>query len=528
MIRRVLVDRRVDRAPLVLALFGLILVAVFDLGTALPFNDEWDYQWVVRRLAQGHGLQLFPGQAAIALVQTAAGAAVSLWRVDPHVIRLTAIPFIAATSFALYRISRDLGADRFFSAVAAAAPFAIPVYAATVTGFMSEPYYLGLLMLAALAGCRWLVTGRGAPTLLALCVLAALQRQHAAALPPALTAGLLLASRNGVVGRQRWVWLAAIWLAVGAALTVPATIGLQTTQMSQNFALLTHPTLGPLAASVFYTPGMVGLGLIAFVAGLAWPTAAAEAPWWRGTVIPVAAAVVLVVVLATFVLPGNYLTPTGLNPITVAGQKPELFGGLLAAVKALSLLGVALLAARPSGLWSRLREPRAGFLLVLGGVALLPLLSGDVYDRYYLVCLLPWLPLAALLTLDSRWPVAGRAWALGALVLGLAVYAVGEQDYQSWQLARAAAERDALHRVPASQVFSGYEPYAVDVVLPEYERTGRLPSFADRRSASLEIPPHPRLALVITDAGDPRPGFPYSSLAPGKVVIVCVDQRGCP
>lgn len=455
------------------------------------------------------------------------GIVVSVKDADPVIIRLTAIPFVGAASFALYRLSRDLGADRFFSGVAAAAPLSMPVYAATVTGYMTEPFYLGLLMLAAMAACRWLANGRGAPLTVALCLMAAIQRQHAAALPPALTVGLLLASRRRTVAQTEWVWLGATWTAVIAALAFPALVGLQTVQMRDNFTLMTHPTLAPVAASLLYLPGMIGLGALAFAGGLLWRSEPGAPPWWRRRVFPLLSGVVLLLVFATFVLPGNYLTPAGLNPITVAGVKPALFGAVLPAVKALSLLAFVVLVARALGQWSVLGNPAGVFLLLLGALAMLPLLNGDVYDRYYLPVLLPCLPLAATLARGARWRVLSRLWALAVLVAGLALYGIGEQDYQSWQVARSAAERQAIRRVPASQVFSGFEPYAVDVILPAYERTGSLPPFADLHSTTLEGPRHARLALIITSPGDPRPGVSYDSLAPGKIVIVCVDKAGC-
>jgi hypothetical protein len=378
-----------------------------------------------------------------------------------------------------------------------------------------------------MVACRWLATGRGAPLTLALFGLAALQRQHAAALPPALTVGLLLAARQRDVVWSQWVWLGAAWVVVAGALVFPALVGLQTDQMRDNFAALTHPTLTPVVASVLYVPGMTGLGVLAFVGGLAWRDREGSTRWWRRRTIPILLGLVLLVVFATFVLPGNYLTPAGLNPITVAGAKPLLYGSLIPVLKALCLLAFVVVAARPPGLWPVLRDPRAAFLLVLGALALVPLINGDVFDRYYLSVLLPWLPVVAALTRDARWPRASRAWALAVLVAGLALYAVGEQDYQSWQVARAEAERQAIQRVPASEVFSGFEPYAVDAILPAYERTGRLPSYADRHTTTLESPRNTTLGLLITAADDPRPGVAYNSLAPGKIVIVCVDPTGC-
>ncbi len=516
-----------DLAPILIVLVGLALMVAFDLGTPLPFNDEWMYQWVVRRFVEGHGFHLFPGQAPLALVQLWVGILVSVKGVDPHMLRLTAIPFVAATALALHRLALDLGANRFYAGVAAAAPVAIPLYAATLTGWMTEPYYLALLMLAALAGCRWLDTGRGTLLTLALCVLATLQRQQASALAPALTLGLLLASRRRTVAASEWGWLAVTWVAVLGALALPAVAGLQTAMMRDSLALLLHPAVAPVVASVLYLPGMTGLGALAFGGALMWRGQPGAIPWWRRRAIPVAFGVGVLVVVKTYVLPGNYLTVAGLNPITVAGSKPDLYGAVMPALKVLCVLAFVALAARPFELWPVLKDPRGAFLLALGGLALVPLLDGDVFDRYYLGALLPWLPLAATLSRESRWALAARVWALGVLVAGLGVYAIGEQDYQAWQVARATAELRAVQTVPASDVFSGFEPYAVDVVLPAIDRTGRLPPYANRHATTLEAPAHPRLVLLIEPPGDTRPGVPYSSLSPGKIVLVCVDPAGC-
>ena len=517
-----------DRAPLSLFVAGLALVVAFDLGTPVPFNDEWLYRWVVQRFVDGHGFHLFPGQAPSALVQLGLGVLVSFRGTDPQVLRLSAVPFIAATGFALYKLSRDLGADRFFSGVAAAAPLAIPVYAAAVTGYMTEPYYLALLMLAALVMCRWLTTGRGAPMMLTLSLMAALQRQHAAALPPALTIGLLIASRRRTLPTAAWAWLGAVWLAVGAAVVLPPVMGLQTIQMQDYYRSLVRPALAPGVASLLYVPGMTGLACLAFAGGLVWREQVSASAWWRTARLPALIGLFVVLVAKTYVLPGNYLTMAGLNPITVAGNKPSLYAWVLPPLNGLCLLCFAALVVRPTRLWPIMRDPRAVFLVALGMLGLLPLLSGDVLDRYYLPVVLPLLPVVAALTRGARWPRASRLWAVAALLAGLVMFVVGEGDYQSWQVARAAAERMAVQRVPAAEVFSGFEPYGVDVVLPELDRTGRLPPYAGLRAATLEAPPHPRMLLVITGPYDPRPGASYRSLAPGKIVLVCVDRIGCP
>jgi hypothetical protein len=480
----------------------------------------------VRRLGEGHGLQLFPGQAPIALVQLVLGGAV--WAVvpDPRAVRLTAIPFIVAALWCLYLLSRDLGVPRFYAGVVGAIPMALPVFAAAATGFMSEPYYLGLLLACCLVTTRWLRSGRGAAAMVLLAGLCALERQHAAAIPPALAAGLLVASRTRAVNRSDLGWLAAVWAMVGAALLMPGLAGLQTEQMRMNLAAVSHPSTEAIAAAVLYLPGMTGLALLAL--GGALPgRAGGGRPWRARWIVPVCAAVVVLVLLLTFILPGNYFTRAGLNPITVAGNKPQLYGVLLPAMGILGLLCLCLLLARPGFAWAPvMADGGAVFLVAVGALALLPLLNGDVFDRYYLAVVLPWLPVAAVMTRGARWGRLGPPWAIAALVGGVAVYAAGEQDYQAWQRARVQAERIAEQSFQARDVFSGFEPYGVGVVLPDYERTGRLTGITGSRTTTAEAPPNPRAALLITGPDDPRPGASYQSLAPGRVVVQCL--RDCP
>ena len=526
--------RRVPQPATVLvgliAVVAVLAVVAFDLASALPFNDEFIYQWTVRRIAQGHGLALYPGQAPIALVQLVLGAGAYALHPDARLVRLTAIPFIGVGAVAVYRCSRDLGASQFFAAVAAAALPTMPVYAAAATGFMTEPYYLALLALVAWRGCGWLRSGRGFASVIALATVAALQRQHAAAIPPALTVGLFLARRRRAVRGAEWGALAVTWLAVGLALVAPGWVGLQTVQMRANLDALLHPQAGPALAAVLYLPATAGLALLALAGGLVGRPAepGRAGAWWRRPVVPAVLGGAVVIVAVTFILPGNYLTRAGLNPVTVAGAKPDLYGWLLPMAGILGLGAFGLAVAQPGSAWRRLATSPAGsFLLVLGAFALPPLLNGDVFDRYYLPVVLPWLPLAAAAAGRARWPRAAQAWAVLVLAAGVGVYITGEQDYQAWQAARQQAELIATRTIPASRVFSGFETYGVEVVLPGFERTGALAGFRGSRTTTAMAPEHPRAALVLTGPNDRRPGASYSSLAPGRVVVVCLDPAGC-
>ena len=514
--------------PLVAAAAAVALIVAFDLATPLPFNDEFIYQWTVRRLAEGHGLLLYPGQAPIALVQIAVGAVAYLIHPDPRMARLAAIPFIVATMVAVYRLSTRLGATRFFAAVAAAALPAMPVYAAASTGFMTEPFYLGLLAAVAVVCCRWLETGRGAVLVVALAATATLQRQHAAAIPPALTLALWVVSRRRTLVRAQVLTLAATWVVVIAALLVPGLLGLQTVQMRANLEAVTHPAAGAVAAAALYLPATAGLALLAFGAALLPGGQDGDRRWSQRPILPILAGCGVVIVAVTFILPGNYLTRAGLNPVTVAGAKPDLYPQVLPVIGVLALLTFALAAAQQRREWTRLaNRPAAVFLFVLGALAMVPLLNGDVFDRYYLAVVLPWLPLAAVAARRARWPTLARAWAVAALLGGVCIYAAGEQDYQAWQGARQQAEGLATRSVAARDVFSGFETYGAEVVLPGFERTAVVPGFSGHHTTTAMAPAHPRAVLLITGPEDRRPGYGYSSLAPGRVVVVCLDPAGC-
>lgn len=63
-----------------------------------------------------------------------------------------------------------------------------------------------------------------------------------------------------------------------------------------------------------------------------------------------------------------------------------------------------------------------------------------------------------------------------------------------------------------ADVSAGFEEDAEHIWIPAVDHPGaHLP-----RAVST----HPKLGLATVDLSDPRPGFAYSSIAPGKVIIV--------
>src|SRR6202171_2403762 len=137
---------------LTLALAGLAALIVFDLSPPLAFNDDWMYAWSVRQLVAGHGLHSFPESTALALVQVVGGPAFSLGHADQRLLRLSVVPLVFLTAWCTYRLARRLGADRFWSLVAGTTLLAMPLFMTNATSFMSDNFYVGLLMAAALTG----------------------------------------------------------------------------------------------------------------------------------------------------------------------------------------------------------------------------------------------------------------------------------------------------------------------------------------------------------------------------------------
>jgi hypothetical protein len=166
--------------------------------------------------------------------------------------------------------------------------------------------------------------------------------------------------------------------------------------------------------------------------------------------------------------------------------------------------------------WAAPHVPPGGALLIaIAAAQFVPLLavSWFVYDRYYLPVIAPLVPLAAWYAAGTlRQPVA-RTWAAAALVSGLILYGIGEQDYLAWQSARDRAAQLAYQQAPADQVQAGFEANAIYVELPRYERTGRADLFA------ILGPERPQIILRYAPASDTGAGVGYRSLAPGRIVL---------
>jgi len=527
-------------APWVVAAAGLAALIWFDLGPNLASNDDWMFAWSVKRLATGHGIQKVPDLAPLGLVQLFWGTLVSLGHVDYRLLRLSAVPFCLLAVYCTHRLSLNLGASRFWAAVAAGSLLAAPLYMALATTFMSEVFYIGLLMAVALAGETWVRRGRAAPICVALVALAFLERQTAVYMPAAITIALVLARRHRTVRTREWIYVAAMWAAVGGLFSVVELAGLDRATSGRALAILQNPPVDNVFRLAVYLPGMLGLFCAPFLGALLSRTRSQDAGvplHGRG---PRAGVVVRVTLICLAIgaaaaltvgrvptLPGDYLTPGSLGPVHLDGPKAYLFSGWIfpgiEAVAVASFVGLVL-GARGLGM-RRDRPVGIEFLVLLAIGQLVPLLYGRAFDRYFLPALVVVLPLVALLA--TRWQAtpapAAAIWASFVMVSGLAIYVVGEQDYQAWQQARDTAARRAYAVVSPGQVSAGFEANGVYVELPDYDAHGlpsRPPILQPERLPSSIGPARPMIRLEFAPSDDPRPGVTYWSIASGRIVIV--------
>jgi hypothetical protein len=514
-------------------LFLIALVAVgmliyFDLGPALAFTDDWMYAWSVQQLSAGHGLRFVPENAAVALFQVLYGTAVTLGHPDQRLLRLAVVPAFLVAAWSLYAISRMIGADRFWSVAAAAGFMSTPLVFSLSASFMTDVVFAALLLAAAVMGVRWVSTGRGVGACLVLATLATLERQVGVLLGLALLAALLKARRHRSVTPREWVGacvlLAVTTLAVLAPLrlTGSAIQGAIVTDLGSRDSILAPV----LVASLVPTLGVFALPFL--MALLQW-----SRPQGRAASISVgviAVALVALVVLFANVYPsagsGNYFTDRGLGPTTVPGNKVPLFPaplwgaieGLMVVAGTASLLSV----------WRHIRvrqpDPAHVFLAVLALLEYAVLFRLNSFDRYFLPVALPLVPIVAAAASANR-RGRGHAWAIAVMLLGLGVSAIGEQDYQAWQVARAAAADQAYERVDPMLVDGGLEANGVHRDIPYFEKTGLATGpLGYTRNPAVAGPARPCIRLYFAAPDPLGPGVAYRSIASGRIVPARVAE----
>ncbi len=511
---------------------AVLALIYFDLGPPLAFNDDWGMAWSARQFMLAHHVHIFPQQSALALVQTVWSTLVTLGHPDQRLLRLSIVPFVLLAAFASSRLARTLGAGPLWTPVAAVLLLATPLYLTGATTYMSDTAYLGLLMMVALTGAAWVEKGEGRLACVLWATLCPLQRQVGIVIPAAVTVALLLARRERRLERKDGLFLAALWIGVAGAAALPVLAGWAPPTQANRLAGIANLQPARQLWPLLYLPSMLGLLLIPLAAALAFQRRAPRRPNRTAALLCLAIATlgfadaVYWLVHHDMIYPGDVWTRVGFTP-TVLGEKVAVFPPLLfAAMELLTVIAFTVLLIGRRDSWSFAALGRRGvFLVMLSGAHFLPLLvlQTQIFDRYYLPVIAPLIPLLAALAAKTTRPRLAASWALVALAAGLALYLVGQQDYEAWQVARDQAARLAYQMAAPDEVNAGYEANAVYVELPQYERTGRLSGSLSSSRADYSFPvvgpAHPRITLRFAPPSDPRPGVDYRSLRPGRIVL---------
>lgn len=506
-------------------------MAVFDLGTAVPISYEAFLRWSAQGVAAGRGLHLWPTIAFWGLVQVYLGAATAALHLDPRAMRLVLLPFLAAIGWGEFLLARRLGAGRFWAAAVAMLVVCSPLTLALATGFSSDVPYLGLLMLAVATGLGWVQRGRGGPLTVALVLLALVQRQYGLGVLGGVTVGLILARRTRRVAGREWAILLAGWLLALGTLALAYPLGIATPDSRRYAADLLRPPLTGIAAGVFEVPVMTAfLGLPLLLPLLASRGRRVGNRQLVAVALAVYTLLMSAVVFAGFlgpgraraIFPGDWFTQAGLGPAHMPGGKPTLFSGTgFLLLQGLTLVTMVLIFAWRADAWTVWRRNLvpAAFLLVVAASQFPAIYMDAIIDRHFLPVAALALPVVAVALTRSgyRWqrglPLL-RASVLVAALLEVGFFAVGEQDQQAWLSASQRAAAVELANFEPLEVDAG--PLNAELIdIPYYAANGRPPTYPRPVKAFLSFAP----------PGDARPGFEYRSLAPGKVVIVCVEKR---
>ena len=510
-----------------LILVGLALVAYFDLHTNTVISDEYARRWTIQHFLAGRGLTFWGFSpnldfAALALVPGALG-------LDPKTWRLTGLPFLLGAGIFAYLSARELGASRFWSSIGAVAFVCCPVTLSVGTGMMTETAYVGLEAAAIFFALRWIRRGTHRWWTVLMIALLPLQRQQGIVIAGTLALGLILAAPRRPLLRRDFV-------ALGAALVIGlAAVGL--TYWLHRNAITAIGNTSPhyksfafsVAFSLYILAGLcpiLGLVSLPFVSALLRRPPEDRLRSWAGVVtVPVAMIGVVVGLVAVMphlksVFPGDHVAVSGIGPASLS--KPDLLPGpLFVAFELFVIVSFLVVLIWRRRDWSPKRLGPEAWFLVLTAVIQLSLifLEGLVFDRYYLAVLLPLMPLFAVWasnrvsdTRSSRW------FAVGACLVLVLYFGVGQQDYMAWSNARDRAATIAFSQVASpADVAAGVEEDEEHVWIPA----------ADQPAANLPraVSAHPKIGLVTVGPSDPRPGIAYSSVAPGKVVLVYATPR---
>lgn len=560
-LRESLRDRLIalDRSlwPLAIVL-GSYLVAAILLPTMAPvgISDDWTYARSVEYLVNDGQFHILPVAAATQIFQLFWGAAFAfVFGTTFGVLRVSTIVLIFISGVAFYGICRELRVGRARSALGTATYLFNPILFPITYSFMSDPHFLGLLVISTycyVRGVRPGQTGRGA--LLggsAIAALACLQRPHGALIPLGVVSYLVLSRRLRIDRRSAVTFAeivaipATVFLAYYLVIArgLPSQQGLFLSEIRSAGIGETWLLLRRLTVIEMVYIGLFVFPIVVAVAGSAWrlfdlPSRTAWLVFfvWEGVLIAG----------VTWFWADNRLMPYIPHFLGRAGPgsgdlrnarpplaSPVAFEWATVAFAATSLL-FGLIMARSVRRETLAARPGAGVVLGIAAWQVVGVVPQSFLFRNWIISLdrylLPLLPGAVVLVLWAldRWPLRQEiAWTLVAAVALFS--AAGTRDvlvFQSdvWSLANQLNQRG----VPNTRIDAGYAWDAYH--LWEFQDKFDIPAQTPDGTWWTDVYARPTDSTYVI-AGGPLPGYqilsahPYSSWLQRDPVALYVLRR---
>ncbi len=493
----------------VLALYAASAFVVPTL-TPAPVSDDWVYARSVEILVREGELRIL-GLSVVTLIFQVlwGGLFAAVFGPSFGVLRLATVVLVLLGGWAFYALCRELGVTRGRSALGAAAYLFNPLAFVLGYTFMSDPYFVTLLIASTWLYVRGLRPGpAGARATLAgaaVAGLAFLVRQQGALIPLAVVFFLLVTGRlrPDRAGAARFARIVAIPAAVTVAyyLWLRFVHGIPFRQrefLSEVTAAGwggTAVLVGQLTMIEAVYLGLFALPLVAAAlpAGRRLARSITPAGWalfcaWEAAV--VAAVALFGKEGRTMPFIPQYLAPWGLGPADLLAARPTLFSfdALISftALCAAASLAFGIILCRRVGGPPAPDRAGAGIVLAVGLWQVAGILPASFAFRTWIISLdrylLPLLPVALCLGLWALRDVRLALPVAWVVVAAFAVLAVaGTRDflvYQGavWELAESANAAGIPNtRLDAGAFWDGYQLYQDDPAKRPPPRTANGP-----------------------------------------------------
>lgn len=447
-------------AVLVTAVWGVYLTLV-PLQPDIPLNDDWAYAQSVRHLLETGDLRVTEWTTAALVPQIYWGALFAriAGGFSFAALHWSTVVFGVIGCLALYDLLRQLDTQRSLALLGVFALIVNPLFVNLTYTFMTDVFYLGLMLLSLTLyargikaqSCKWLLAGS------VLAAVAYLERQLGVVLPIAVAGAI-------VIHERRWPWRRLLAIGLAPVLTVVAhqlwlryvtgmPWAMELVAVNGGLSFFRQPNVGwTIALRAAWS--LLYLGLFTLPVSIARLMSGALSHdlrrWLKWFGVWLVALTILVIVVAAVTgqsMPflANIINRNGLGALTLAGERDVgLPAGLFWLITFLSPIAGAAQAAWWTGALIDRRAldgPQTALGLAGIGTAILSVVFVVFWDRY----LLALMPMA--LVVSGRSAGLKRAgWIAGLMACGvMATYSLaGMNDYLAWNTARWAAGRQLV------------------------------------------------------------------------------------